>query len=73
YSDSAHDLPLLRLVGRPCAMNPDARLRAYAKAAGWQVEDFRTARKVAKVATPVLGLALGGLAVAAHRSGRPAE
>ncbi len=71
YSDSANDLPLLHLVGRPCAMNPDARLRAYAKAAGWQVEDFRTARKIAKVATPVLGVALGGLAVAAKRSTRP--
>jgi HAD superfamily hydrolase (TIGR01490 family) len=70
YSDSAHDLPMLQLVGRPCAMNPDARLRAHARAAGWQVQDFRTVRKVAKVATPMLGAALGGLAVAAHRRKR---
>ncbi len=30
YSDSSNDLPMLSLVGDPCAINPDARLRAHA-------------------------------------------
>ena len=34
YSDSFNDLPMLRLVGDPCAINPDARLRAHARGAG---------------------------------------
>ena len=29
-----NDLPMLTLVGDPCAINPDARLRAHARAAG---------------------------------------
>lgn len=47
YSDSHNDLPMLTLVGHPCAVNPDKRLRAYAKAQGWQIRDYRTGRKVA--------------------------
>ena len=34
YSDSYNDLPMLSLVGDPCAINPDAKLRAKAKAHG---------------------------------------
>ena len=37
YSDSASDLPLLSAVTHPVAVNPDARLRAHAVAAGWPV------------------------------------
>lgn len=37
YADSASDLPLLRAVGHPVAVNPDRRLRAVAVAAGWPV------------------------------------
>jgi HAD superfamily hydrolase (TIGR01490 family) len=47
YSDSSNDLPMLSLVGHPCAVNPDAALRAHAKAAGWRIRDYRTGRKVA--------------------------
>src|SRR4051812_44757741 len=32
YSDSYNDLPMLSLVGDPCAINPDSRLRAHARA-----------------------------------------
>ena len=35
YSDSANDLPLLTSVTHPVAVNPDARLLAHAKSAGW--------------------------------------
>lgn len=47
YSDSSNDLPMLSLVGHPCAVNPDAKLRAAAQKNGWQVRDYRTGRKVA--------------------------
>ncbi|MCW2838907.1 MAG: family hydrolase [Aeromicrobium sp.] len=47
YSDSGNDLPMLSLVGHPCAVNPDSALRAHAKSEGWRVRDYRTGRKVA--------------------------
>lgn len=37
YSDSANDLPLLRSVGHPVAVNPDKRLSSVATAEGWSV------------------------------------
>ena len=48
YSDSFNDLPLLSLVGDPCASNPDGRLRAHATAPGWRIRDSRTGRKAAR-------------------------
>ena len=41
YSDSATDLPMLRAVGHPVAVNPDRELRREAEAQGWDVRDFR--------------------------------
>ncbi|MBL8966482.1 MAG: HAD family hydrolase [Spirochaetaceae bacterium] len=40
YSDSHHDLPLLRAAGRPVAANPDRRLAREARARGWEIRDF---------------------------------
>ena len=37
YSDSTNDLPLLRAVRRPTAVDPDDRLLAEAQAHGWPV------------------------------------
>ena len=48
YSDSHNDVPMLSLVGRAVAINPDADLREVAKVRGWEMYDFRTARKAAK-------------------------
>jgi HAD superfamily hydrolase (TIGR01490 family) len=48
YSDSYNDLTMLSLVGNPCAVNPDARLRAYAKQRGWPIRDYRTGRRAAR-------------------------
>jgi HAD superfamily hydrolase (TIGR01490 family) len=62
YSDSANDIPLLSLVGHPCAINPDRGLRARAQAEHWQVRDYRTGRKAVKIGVPAagaLGLAAG--------------
>lgn len=66
YSDSVNDVPMLSLVGHPCAVNPDADLRKVAREHGWEVRDFRTGRKAAKVGMPAvagLGAVAGGIAV----------
>jgi HAD superfamily hydrolase (TIGR01490 family) len=65
YSDSFNDLPMLTMVGEPCAINPDARLRDHAKAHGWRVRDYRTGRKAARVglfAAAAAGAATGSVA-----------
>jgi HAD superfamily hydrolase (TIGR01490 family) len=41
YSDSATDLPMLRTVGHPHAVNPDRALRREALARGWPILEFR--------------------------------
>jgi HAD superfamily hydrolase (TIGR01490 family) len=61
YSDSINDLPLLTLVGRAVAVNPDSALRAEAQANGWEIRDFRTGRKAARIGVPTI---LGAGAVA---------
>src|SRR6188472_4184358 len=58
YSDSFNDLPLLSLVGDPCAVNPDGRLREHARQHGWRVRDYRTGRKAARLG--MLAAGLGG-------------
>jgi HAD superfamily hydrolase (TIGR01490 family) len=52
YSDSANDIPMLSTVGHAVAVNPDARLRREARRRGWEVRDFRTGRKAARIAVP---------------------
>jgi HAD superfamily hydrolase (TIGR01490 family) len=66
YSDSANDLPMLSTVGHPVAVNPDATLKRIAKENGWEIRDFRTGRKAARVGVPAAGAAgavAGGIAV----------
>lgn len=41
YSDSRNDLPLLELVGRPVAVDPDDALRATATERGWSIISLR--------------------------------
>jgi phosphoserine phosphatase len=65
YSDSINDLPMLSLVGRAVAINPDSALRAEARQRGWEIRDFRTGRKAARIGIPAalaLGAAAGGVA-----------
>ncbi|MEW6613068.1 MAG: HAD family hydrolase [Pseudomonadota bacterium] len=40
YSDSHNDLPLLREVEHPVAVNPDPQLREHAERAGWPILDL---------------------------------
>jgi len=67
YSDSYNDLPMLSLVGDPCAINPDARLRGHARREGWRVRDYRTGRKAARAS--LLGAAGAGAATGAVAAG----
>lgn len=57
YSDSSNDIPMLSLVGDPCVINPDARLREHAREQGWRIRDYRTGRKAAKAGLFAAGLA----------------
>ena len=70
YSDSYNDVPMLSLVGTAVAINPDADLRELARERGWEIRDFRTARKAARVGVPsalALGAIGGALAAAVSR------
>ena len=62
YSDSSNDIPMLSIVGNPCAVNPDSTLRAHAKENDWRIRDFRRRQQVKRVALPAIAGA-GGIAV----------
>jgi HAD superfamily hydrolase (TIGR01490 family) len=66
YSDSESDLPMLRAVGHPVAVNPDRALARVAEAEGWEVIrlDRTTSHLKTGVALAAVG-ALGGLGRAA--------
>src|SRR5207245_11363182 len=75
YSDSVNDILMLSLVGDPCAVNPDARLRRHARDLGWRIQDYRTGRKAAIIGVPVIGgvataAGLAAVAVALERRRR---
>ena len=66
YSDSANDVPMLSVVGTAVAVNPDQGLREIARKRGWEIRDFRTGRKAARIGVPsVLGAGAVAGAVAA--------
>jgi phosphoserine phosphatase len=54
YSDSNNDLPLLQCVGHPSAINPDALLGLRAMAEGWPIHDFRRARFIGRMISPIV-------------------
>jgi HAD superfamily hydrolase (TIGR01490 family) len=69
YSDSSNDVPMLSAVGTAVAVNPDQRLRDVARSRGWEIRDFRTGRKAARIgmhsmlgAGAVAGAVAAGLA-----------
>ena len=71
YSDSESDLPMLRAVGHPVAVNPDAVLARVAREEGWEVMRFDTLGRRLKAAAAILLAALVGTAGRA-RPGGPA-
>jgi HAD superfamily hydrolase (TIGR01490 family) len=42
YADSHSDLPMLRTVGHPVAVNPDLALLRLARKSGWPIEEWTT-------------------------------
>jgi HAD superfamily hydrolase (TIGR01490 family) len=74
YSDSANDVPMLSVVGTAVAVNPDQGLRETARKRGWEIRDFRTGRKAARIGVPsVLGAGAVAGAVAAGLAYRRRE
>jgi HAD superfamily hydrolase (TIGR01490 family) len=67
YSDSESDLPMLRAVGQPVVVNPDADLRRIAGEEGWEVLHLDRLGRRLKVLAALGGVAaLGGLGRAAR-------
>ena len=60
YSDSSSDLPMLRLVGHPVAVNPDPELRRIAREEGWEVLRFERLGRRLKAAAALTGAAVAG-------------
>lgn len=60
YSDSLSDLPMLRAVGNPVAVNPDPPLAAIAREEKWQVLHFeRLGRRLVALAVTVFATVAG--------------
>ena len=61
YSDSVSDLPMLRAVGHPVAVNPDTELAEIAVEEGWRVMRFeRLGRQLAIAGATLVAAAVGG-------------
>ena len=73
YSDSESDLPMLRAVGHPVVVNPDAELSRVARAEGWEVMHFDKLRRRLRIAAVAgaAGLVAAGGGYAAARATRP--
>lgn len=62
YSDSESDLPMLRAVGHPVAVNPDAELARIAMQEGWEIVRLdRLGRRLKLIAALGSGAALASL------------
>jgi HAD superfamily hydrolase (TIGR01490 family) len=64
YSDSESDLPMLRLVGHPVAVNPDSTLARVAREEGWKIMRFERLGSRLRVAAAAAVLSGVGSAVA---------
>ena len=60
YSDSESDLPMLRAVGHPVAVNPDGALEKVARAEGWRIMRFDRLGPILKIGGAALAVALVG-------------
>ena len=71
YSDSESDLPMMRAVGHPVAVNPDSELLRVAREEGWRVMHIDKLGRRLKLAAGAAAMALfgggGGYAVARSR------
>jgi HAD superfamily hydrolase (TIGR01490 family) len=74
YSDSLSDLPMLRAVGNPVAVNPDPPLAAIAREEGWRTMRFeRLGRRLVAVAVTLLVTVagFGASRITTRRKGPP--
>src|ERR671916_1848297 len=73
YSDSESDLPMMRAVGYPVAVNPDAALEKVARSEGWRIMRFDRLGPIIKIGSGLLAVALvgGGGGYAAARARKP--
>ena len=67
YSDSESDLPMLRLVGHPVAVNPDTTLARVAREEGWETMRFERLGRRLRVAAAAAVLSGVGSAVAVRK------
>src|SRR3954454_4557247 len=61
YSDSESDLPMLRVVGHPVAVNPDAELARVAREQGWEIMRFDRLGRRLRIAVAASAIALLGV------------
>ena len=72
YSDSESDLPMLRAVGHPVVVNPDAELSRIAREEEWDVIRFETLGRRLKLGGAIVtALAAGGIGNAVVRRRAP--
>jgi HAD superfamily hydrolase (TIGR01490 family) len=74
YSDSISDLPMLRVVGHPVAVNPDPPLAEIAREEGWQTMRFeQLGRRLVALTVTVLATVagFGASRIAARRKPPP--
>ena len=60
YSDSESDLPMLRAVGHPVAVNPDMPLLKVAREEGWEVLHLDRLNRRLKIGVAALAMAAAG-------------
>src|SRR3954454_8768572 len=61
YSDSESDLPMLRVVGHPVAVNPDTALARVARDEGWEIMRFDRLGRRLRIAVAASAIALLGV------------
>ena len=61
YSDSESDLPMLRTVGHPVAVNPDSELERVAREQGWEIIRFDRLRRRLRLAGALATVGLLGV------------
>jgi HAD superfamily hydrolase (TIGR01490 family) len=61
YSDSESDLPMLRTVGHPVAVNPDAALARVAREEGWEIMRFDRLGRRLRLAAGAAAIGLLGV------------
>jgi HAD superfamily hydrolase (TIGR01490 family) len=60
YSDSESDLPMLRAVGHPVAVNPDSALARVARQEGWEILHLDRLHRRLKIAAAAIAAAAAG-------------